>query len=98
MISYYEDYTKEEFIKFLQECKCDYDLIVRFENLPIQIIKSDILYKLNIIVTWHGNNETYYDFEINYYDVLNFVFLFPYKIYSNIKQSIKYLEDEINKL
>ncbi len=98
MCCYYDDYTREDFIKFLESCNSDLDLINRFENLPVKIIKFNVEYFLNIIVTWHSDNETHYEFEINYYDNEKFVFLFPYKIYNNVRESIKYIETELKKL
>ena len=55
-------------------------------------------YVLNIIASWREEDDTEYEFELNYYSPDNMEFLFNYKIFNNIHSSLNYIEHEIENL
>ncbi|MFW6225372.1 MAG: hypothetical protein ACOC3V_00270 [bacterium] len=91
------DYSKKQLITFLEKNNENINLINRLKNLPEKIKYNNVEYTLNILISWYNINNTYYEFELNYYSEKYMEFLFSYKILKNIEESIKFLENELKK-
>jgi len=90
-------YEKDEFIKFLQNINVSNSTIEKFKKIPEYLTYKNSEYKLNIISTWYGIDNTYYTFELNYYSEKLVEFLFTYKIFTDVDKSINYLLCELIK-
>lgn len=90
-----KNYNKKEFIDFLKKNNTDIDIVKRFENLPETIKYNDSDYVMNIIITWHSNHGSYYNFEINYYSEEIIEYLLNYKIFKDIEITLNYLECQL---
>lgn len=77
---YPTQYSKEEFIEFLQKNHVNELLIEKFKVIPENVKKKSHIYKLNILCTFISVGETSYNFELNYYseDQLNIYFLLKF--------------------
>lgn len=94
---YYNKFSKREFIEFLDENNVSIDTIINFSKLPETIKCGNNIFKLNIELIFNGSGNTSYDFELNYYCEESIEFLFNYKIFNNVEQSINYLNNEIKR-
>lgn len=92
------NYTKEEFIEFLKENGIHNGELKRIDDLPETLEVNQKKYILNIIASWREENDTEYEFELNYYSPDNMEFLFNYKIFNNIHSSLNFIEREIENL
>ena len=84
---YPKGYNKEEFIVFLQENNANETIINKFKILPENVKHNNYIYKLNIVSTFVSVG-MFNNFEINYYSEDQIEFLFPYKIFTNVEESI----------
>lgn len=91
MTAYPNNHNRNSFIRFLEKNGVNIDIINKFKDLPEKIEKNDIVYSLNINVTWHDDDKTHYIFELNYYSEDKLEFLFPYKIFTDPEVSIDFL-------
>ena len=97
MTTYPTLYNKNDFIKFLKKINVNEETIEKFTKLPNAVIKDDAKYKLNMMLTYNSGEETSYSFELNYYSKDLMEFLFNYKIFSEVNESIIYLVCELDK-
>ena len=81
-------YSKEEFTKFLQKNHVNETTIEKFKILPENVKKNTHIYKLNIISTWYSTGDTHYNFELNYYSEDQIEYLFSFKVFTNVEDSI----------
>ena len=93
--TYPKRYTKHEFIKYLEKHKVGENIATDFKSLPEEIVRSGDTFRLDINSTWYPENETHYDFEMNYYSEDTVEYLFNSKIFTNIISSINYLLCEL---
>jgi hypothetical protein len=84
-------YSKEGFIVFLQKNHVNETIIEKFKIIPENVKKNKHLYKLNILCTWYNTGDTYYNFELNYYSEDQIEYLFPFKVLTNVEDSINNL-------
>jgi hypothetical protein len=84
---YPKGYNKEEFIVFLQENYVNNVIIEKFKVLPENVKHNNHIYKLNIVITFISVG-MFNNFEINYYSEDQIEFLFAYKIFTNVEESI----------
>jgi hypothetical protein len=84
-------YNKLEFIEFLKKNNVEDSIIKKFMQLPETITHKKHVYRLNIVSTWYSIGDTYYNFEMNYYSDDIIEFLFTYKIFTNVEESINNL-------
>jgi hypothetical protein len=84
---YPKGYNKEEFIVFLQENYVNNAIIEKFKVLPENVKKNNHNYKLNIVSTFVSVG-MFNNFELNYYSEDQIEFLFSYKIFTNVEESI----------
>jgi hypothetical protein len=80
-------YNKEEFIVFLQNNNTNETIINKFKILPENVKHNNHIYKLNIVSTFISVG-MFCNFELNYYSEDQIEFLFPYKIFGNVEESI----------
>lgn len=90
-------FDKENFIEFLKNNGITNGVLNRIDRLPEVINHKKNKYFLNIVVSWHKEGNTYYEFELNYYSKENMEFLLTYKIFNNIENSLNFLECELKK-
>lgn len=83
-----KEYTKKNFIKFLNKNNINNNIAKRFNQLPETVYINDSNYDIYINVTWYPEDETRYKFELNYYSKTKIEFLFSYNIFKNIEHSI----------
>ena len=88
---YPKGYSKEEFVEFLLKNHVKDTIINKFKELPETIKSKGHIYKLNIVCTFCSVGETFYNFELNYYCEDEIEFLFSYKIFTNVEESINNL-------
>mgnify|MGYP006307111661 CR=1 FL=1 len=88
-------YSKQEFLKYLEKNKVSETIVEDFKSLPEEIIRSGDTFKLDINTTWYPEDETHYDFEMNYYSEETIEYLFNSKIFGNIANCINYLICEL---
>jgi hypothetical protein len=81
-------YSKGEFIEFLLKNHVSTTIIEKFKIIPEIVKKNNHLYKLNITCTFFSIGETFYNFELNYYSEDQIEYLFPFKVLTNIEESI----------
>jgi hypothetical protein len=81
-------YSKERFIEFLQQNHVNETIIEKFKIIPENVKKNNHIYKLNIIGTWYNIGDTHYNFELNYYSEDQIEFLFSFKVFTNVEDSI----------
>lgn len=95
METYPKKYNKITFTEYLEKINTSTQLLERFERLPAMLIHNNIEYELNVIKTYYAGDGSYFNFELNYYsdDILEF--LFTYKIFQDIEDSVNYLECEL---
>jgi hypothetical protein len=84
-------YNKEKFIEFLQKNHVNEDIIEKFNDFPVSVTKNNYIYRLNIICTWYSIGNTFYNFEFNYYSEELNEFLFSYKVFTDVEESINNL-------
>jgi len=84
-------YSREGFIQFLRKNNAEESIIEKMYDLPETITHKKHVYKLNIVSTWFSIGNTYYNFEMNYYSEDLIEFLFTYKIFTNVEESINNL-------
>lgn len=84
-------FDKKEFIKYLESNKINRELIQIITQLPETITLRDYKYKIFINKIFYSKGNTYYKFELNYYSEELNEFLLPFKIFSNIEDSVNYL-------
>jgi len=88
-------YSKHEFLNYLEKHKVAENIVEDFKSLPEEIVRSGDTFRLDINLTWYPENETHYDFEMNYYSEDTVEYLFNSKIFTNIVSSINYLLCEL---
>jgi len=98
MATQFNEYNKQQFIKFLNKNNINTTIIEKVKLFPETINKNNDNYDLYIKVTWHDNMETYYEFEFNYYNTEKIEFLFTIRIYNNIDVSINNLLSELRNI
>lgn len=84
-------YSKESFICFLQKNHVNETTIEKFKILPESVKKNNHLYQINILCTWYNTGDTHYNFELNYYSEDQIEYLFPFKVLTNVEDSINNL-------
>ena len=89
------NFGKQEFIALMKKIGVANGLFSRVEALPDIIHYNGHDYKLNISCSWHREDGTYYEFEMNYYAEDIMEFLLTYKIFRDIEVSLNYLECEL---
>lgn len=94
-IIYPKKYDKKDFLKYLKKNKVGEKIINDFEALPDEIVRSGDTFKLDITLTWYPENETHYEFEMNYYSEDTIEYLFNSKVFGNVEMSINYLLCEL---
>lgn len=95
MEAYPKKYTIKTFIEFLSENNETIPLIERIEKLPPTLIHENIEYNLNIVKTYYVGDGSYFNYELNYYSNNSLEFLFTYKIFQEIEDSVHHLECEL---
>jgi len=85
---YPSGYSKERFIEFLQKNHVNETIIEKFKIIPESVKKNSYIYKLNIICTFFSVCETFYNFEMNYYSEDQIEYLFSFKVFCNVEDSI----------
>lgn len=95
MATHSNEYTKNQFIKFLNENNINTTVIEKVKLFPETINKNNDDFDLYIKVIWNDNKETYYEFEFNYYNIEKIEFLFTIRIYRNIDISVNNLLTEL---
>lgn len=95
MAAHSKEYTKNQFIKFLNKNNINISVIKKVKLFPETVKKNGGKYDLYIKVTWYDDNKTYYEFEFNYYDTARIEFLFTIRIYTNIDVSVTNLLTEL---
>jgi len=94
MEAYPRKKTKDEVLEILSNRKCVDGVVDTFKSLPEEIVKDGLEYKLSLVVTEIDTNTTNYEF--NYYSKGFAKFLNEYKIYTNVEDSVKYLNEISN--
>ena len=84
---YSKGYNKEEFIVFLRDQYVNDIVMENFKILPENVKHNNHIYKLNIIITFISVG-MFNNFELNYYSEDQIEFLFPYKIFTKVEESI----------
>jgi hypothetical protein len=84
---YPKGYNKEEFIVFLQENNANETIINKFKILPETVKHNNHIYKINIVSTFISVG-MFNNFELNYYSEDQIEFLFSYKIFTKVEESI----------
>jgi len=92
---YPKRYNKKEFLNYLKKNKVGEKIIDDFNSLPESITRSGDMFKLDITLTWYPENETHYDFEMNYYCEDTIEYMFNSKIFHNIVYCINYIMCEL---
>lgn len=95
METYPKNYNTETFIEYLKDNHSETSLVERFKRLPATLIHNKIEHKLNIVKTYYIGDGSYYNFELNYYSDELLEFLFTYKIFQDVEDSIRHLECEL---
>jgi len=93
---YPKNYTKDEFVEFLQKINANDQIINKFIKLPEYVIRSGNKYELYINSTYYGIGNTYYNFELNYYSEYLIEYLFNFKVFTDIENSINNLIYELS--
>ena len=89
-------YNKKEFIEnFLKKNNVNDTIISKFVDLPEKIIVDDHEYEIYINVTFFNIDDTFYNFELNYYSEEHIEFLFNSKVFQNVNICINYLMCEL---
>lgn len=84
-------HSKEEFLNTLTNINTNNNIIKKFISLPENISYNNHKYDLYINVIWYNINNTFYNFELNYYSDELIEFLFPLKVYNDVELSINNL-------
>ena len=93
---YPNQYTRENFLeKFLRKNNVNDTIISKFVELPEKIIIDGHEYELFINVTWYKVDDTFYDFELNYYCEELVEYLFNSKVFHDVEISINNLLCEL---
>jgi hypothetical protein len=96
MSVYPNQYSREDFLeKFLKKNNVSDSIISKFVELPEKVITDENIYELNINVNWYKIDNTFYDFELNYYCEELVEYLFNSKVFNDIEISINYLLCEL---
>jgi len=95
MEAYPNNYNKKTFIEYLKKNHSTSSVAERFEKLPVTVTHNDIEYRLNIVKTYYAGGGSFYNFELNYYSDESLEFLFTYKIFQDVEDSVRYLECEL---
>jgi len=92
---YPKKYSKEEFLKYLKKNKVSTEIINKFTELPENVVRTGTTFKLDVNTTWYNEDDTHYNFELNYYSEDVVEYLFNLKVFTNIEISINYLLCEL---
>ena len=92
---YPRKYNKETFLMFLKKYNVSDSTLNKFNKLPETVERSGDIFKLDINGTWYNDNNTYYQFEINYYSEDLIEYLFSSKVFNDIDASINFLNCEL---
>jgi len=92
---YPQKYTKEDFLVYLEKINAKDIIITKFLELPELIVRSGNTFKLDITTVWYDEDETYYNFELNYYSEELVEYLFNSKVFRDVESSINYLLCEL---
>jgi hypothetical protein len=95
MTAYPKKYSKEDFIDFLLENNINDNIVNKFNELPESIKKNGNTYDLYINSIRYNNENTHYEFEINYYSEELIEYLFSSKVFKDVGQSINYILCEL---
>ena len=95
MGAYPKKYKKEEFLKFLHKNNVNNKIINTFVELPESVERSGSTFKLDVNSTWYSDDDTHYNFELNYYSEELVEYLFSSKVFSDIEVSVNYLLCEL---
>jgi hypothetical protein len=92
---YPREYTKKEFLNFLQKNNVNDKIISKFVELPETVTHNGDEYKLYINSTWYNVGNTHYNFELNYYSEELVEYLFNSKVFEDIELSVNNLLCEL---
>ena len=85
------EYSREQFIDFLKKNHENEIIIEKFKIIPENIKKNNYIYRLYIVSTLYNTDDIHYDFELNYYSEEQIEFLFSFKVFINVEDSINNL-------